>query len=100
MFWFERETDAPLVDGVPEYEVIDAVVLPPPLEQDVSDQVILGGTPCQVDGIDRYAVVGVFQLSGTEWFDVMLYGWFADTGTGQLIPATGSVRCLDEGFGV
>ncbi len=100
MFWLEWTTPTPAVDGTPEFEVIDAVLIPPPVEVDVSDMVILGGTPCQVDGVERTGVVGIFQLSGTEWFEVMLHGWSADLATGQLVPLTGSVRCIDEGWGV
>ena len=99
MFWLERLDTKQIVDGLPLFEVIDAVIVPPG-EQDVSNVVILGDSLCEIDGIEQTGVVAVFRWSDTGWFDEMLHGWFADLATEQLMPATGSVRCIDESFGV
>jgi hypothetical protein len=100
MLWLERVAATGPDGSVGRWKVVD-VVATPQVQPDATDVVVvLGGTRCEVAGTSSSDVVGVFTNTGQEWMDAPRAVWRIDRTAGRLLPVTGSVRCINEGYGV
>ena len=94
MFWLERILAEETAASPGEYQVVDAVVVP--RRQDgVADVFLVGGVPCEVDGVSTDAVAGVFvyRVPPAEYEQVS--AWRIDNSTGRLVLLGPGVRCRD-----
>ena len=88
------------MDGsVTAWQVGDVVAWPQ-VEDRRSAQVVSGAVLCEIDGETADGVVAVFPAAEGEWFTDPYAAWQADTRSGKLRPVSGSLRCLNEGYGV
>jgi hypothetical protein len=97
MFWLLR-VDL-YTDRVEQVTVTD-VVLFPPLEQDVGDVVVMGTSPCELDGAAVDGVVGIFPYNGQEWLTDPYAVWWVDEIGETFVELPSTTVCMDEGYGV
>ena len=99
MFWLLREAGTDPDGSVTAWQVGDVVAWPQ-VEDRRSAQVVSGAVLCEIDGETADGVVAVFPAAEGEWFTDPYAAWQADTRSGKLRPVSGSLRCLNEGYGV
>lgn len=99
MFWLERPVATAPDGSVAQWNVLDAVDVPPGHENE-GDTVILGDTQCEVDGRPAVGVVGMFAYTDAEWYTDARWTWQVDASAQKLDRLTGQVRCVNTSRGI
>ncbi|MEZ5116742.1 MAG: hypothetical protein R2737_10780 [Candidatus Nanopelagicales bacterium] len=94
-FWLARLTG---YDGdIPNWRVTDAVTM---TGDPFSDNVVLGSTLCEVDGVPQTGVVAVFVAEDAPKLTQMIDGYGVDLDSESFYPLEATVSCENEGYGV